>query len=47
MMQHVAPLGIVAYYRVSTRMQGFNGLGMEAKRRSVNAYAELELTSTC
>ena len=33
------PAGIVAYYRVSTRMQGFGGLGMEAQRRSVNAYS--------
>ena len=39
-MQHTLSSGIVAYYRVSTRMQGFNGLGMEAQRRSVNAYAE-------
>ena len=31
---------IVAYYRVSTKMQGFHGLGMDAQRRSVNAYAE-------
>ncbi|MDP9025834.1 MAG: recombinase family protein [Candidatus Eremiobacteraeota bacterium] len=35
-----SPAGIVAYYRVSTRMQGFGGLGMEAQRRSVHAYAE-------
>jgi len=34
-----ASCGIVAYYRVSTRMQGFGGLGMEAQRRSVDAYA--------
>ena len=30
---------IVAYYRVSTKMQGIQGLGMEAQRRSVEAYA--------
>ena len=30
---------IVAYYRVSTQMQGIDGLGMEAQRRSVTAYA--------
>ena len=39
-MQCMSSAGIVAYYRVSTKMQGFNGLGMEAQRRSVNAYAE-------
>ena len=39
-MQPTSSSGIVAYYRVSTRMQGFNGLGMEAQRRSVSAYAE-------
>ena len=31
--------GIVAYYRVSTKLQGIDGLGMEAQRRSVTAYA--------
>ena len=30
---------IIAYYRVSTQMQGIDGLGMEAQRRSVTAYA--------
>ena len=30
---------IVAYYRVSTKMQGIDGLGMEAQRRTVTAYA--------
>ena len=30
---------IVAYYRVSTKLQGIDGLGMEAQRRSVAAYA--------
>jgi DNA invertase Pin-like site-specific DNA recombinase len=30
---------IVAYYRVSTQLQGIAGLGMEAQRRSVEAYA--------
>ena len=32
--------GIVAYYRVSTKLQGIDGLGMEAQRRSVAAYSE-------
>ena len=31
--------GIIAYYRVSTRMQGFGGLGMDAQRTSVEAYS--------
>jgi DNA invertase Pin-like site-specific DNA recombinase len=31
---------IVAYYRVSTKTQGMHGLGMDAQRASVNAYAE-------
>ena len=39
-MSYASSGGIVAYFRVSTRMQGFHGLGMEAQRRSVNAYAD-------
>lgn len=39
-MRYTSSGGIVAYYRVSTRMQGFHGLGMDAQRRSVSAYAE-------
>ena len=31
--------GIIAYYRVSARMQGFGGLGMDAQRTSVEAYS--------
>jgi len=31
---------IVGYYRVSTRQQGADGLGMEAQRRAVEAYAQ-------
>ncbi len=31
---------IVAYYRVSSQMQGINGLGMAAQRDAVHAYAE-------
>ena len=30
---------IVAYYRVSTKMQGFDGLGMAAQRAAVERYA--------
>lgn len=32
--------GIVAYYRVSTDKQGRSGLGLEAQRRMVEAYAK-------
>jgi DNA invertase Pin-like site-specific DNA recombinase len=39
-MDHLAASGIVAYYRVSTRTQGFHGLGMDAQRSSVAAFAE-------
>ena len=31
---------IVAYYRVSTKMQGFDGLGMAAQRAAVERYAD-------
>ena len=30
---------IVAYYGVSTKMQGFDGLGMAAQRETVELYA--------
>jgi len=33
---------IVAYYRVSTQAQGRSGLGLEAQRKAVHAFAELE-----
>lgn len=32
----------VAYYRVSTQKQGVSGLGLEAQRASVQAYAEAQ-----
>lgn len=31
---------VVAYYRVSTKAQGMYGLGMEAQRDAVAAYAK-------
>ncbi len=30
----------IAYYRVSTKMQGADGLGMEAQRTAVTRYAD-------
>ena len=32
----------IAYYRVSTAKQGQSGLGLEAQRRAVVAFAEAE-----
>ena len=31
---------IVAYYRVSTKSQGFDGLGMAEQRSNVTSYAD-------
>ena len=39
MERKIAPTQIVGYYRVSTRQQGHDGLGMEAQRRAVSAYS--------
>ena len=32
---------IIAYYRVSTKQQGDSGLGMEAQKAAVEAYAAI------
>src|SRR5215471_13388970 len=33
---------LIAYYRVSTQKQGRSGLGLEAQRKAVRAFAEAE-----
>src|SRR6476620_4331372 len=33
---------LVAYYRVSTRKQGRSGLGLEAQRKAIAAFAAVE-----
>ena len=33
---------LVAYYRVSTQKQGRSGLGLEAQRRAIAAFAQTE-----
>ncbi len=38
-MQPVQPQQFVAYYRVSTQKQGADGLGIEAQRAVVKAFA--------